>query len=47
MTSSAPATTDQVWWRMADLCTSEPVPLAEADLSKPFAQVDEVSLDGR
>lgn len=36
MTSSAPVITDQVWWRMADPCMSEPVPLAEADLSKLF-----------
>lgn len=27
---------DEQWWSMCDACMSMPVPLAQADLSKPF-----------
>lgn len=28
--------TDKLWYKICDLCMSDPVPLAQADLTKPF-----------
>jgi hypothetical protein len=34
--TETPEITDQMWWKMCDANMCRPVPLAEADLTKPF-----------
>lgn len=34
--TETPDITNEMWWKMCDFNMSRPIPLAEADLSKPF-----------